>query len=60
MTFAMQVLACSRHNNVVELNRLMGSPTAIHKHTITPHTMTKMNDNKNMDNTIAGSMNTRS
>ena len=32
----------------------------IHFHAKRPHTITKMNDNKNMDSTIAGSMNAHS
>jgi hypothetical protein len=49
-----------RHNNMAELNRLMESqplPAQIRLHSKSPHINTKMNDNINIDSTIAGSMN---
>jgi hypothetical protein len=78
-TLEIQVLTRDRHNNVAELNWLMGSqsfpldnsigntyknnekPAQIRFHAKRPYnTITKMNDNINMESTIAGTMNARS
>ena len=41
-------------------NTYINKPTQTRVHTKRPHTITKMNDNINMDSTIPGSMNARS
>ena len=64
MTLEIQVLTWNRHKNVVGLNGLMGFqpsplgfPIQTRFHSKRPHTITKMNDNINMDSTIEVSMN---
>ena len=49
------------NGNTYIINKLYDNKnTQIHFHSNRPHTITKMNNNINMDSTIAGSMNARS